>query len=108
MEKSRWDEFISDRQDHQVALIKALGREHLSDSEIDLIDEVYKVHGHQDQWQLRDWCHEHCEEWTPLEQGREQIGIERMARAVGKTEEQIARLKEEVQEIQFLSAAFHH
>jgi hypothetical protein len=101
----RWEEFISDRQNHEVAMTKEAPREHLSDSEMDLIDEVYQEHGGKDQWQLREWCHEHCEEWTPLEQGREQIPIERVARAVGKTEEQVARLKEEAEELSFLSAA---
>jgi hypothetical protein len=100
-----WEEFISDRQNHEVAMTKEAPPEHLSDSEMDLIDEVYQEHGGKDQWQLREWCHEHCEEWTPLEQGREQIPIERVARAVGKTEEQVARLKEEAEELSFLSAA---
>ncbi len=102
----RWEEFISDRQDHEVAMIKEAPRDHLSDSEMDLIDAIYQEHGKKDQWELRDWCHEHCEEWTPLEQGREFIAIDRIARAVGKTEEQVARLKEQTEELRFLSAAF--
>lgn len=73
---------------------------------MDLIDAIYQEHGKRDQWELRDWCHEHCEEWTPLEQGREFIAIDRIARAVGKTEEQVARLKEQTEELRFLSAAF--
>jgi len=102
----RWEEFVSDRQDHEVAMIKEASRDHLSDSEIELIDAVYQEHGGKDQWQLRDWCHEHCEEWTPLEEGRERIGLDRIARALGKTEEQIDRLKEQAAELNFLSAAF--
>jgi hypothetical protein len=102
----RWEEFVSDRQDHEVAMIKEASRDHLSDSEIDLIDAIYQEHGKKDQWELRDWCHEHCAEWTPLEQGREFIAIDRIARAVGKTDEQIARLKEQTEELHFLSAAF--
>ena len=87
-------------------MIKEASRGHLSDSEIELIDVVYQEHGGKDQWQLRDWCHEHCEEWTPLEEGRERIGLDRIARALGKTEEQIDRLKEQAAELNFLSAAF--
>ncbi len=102
----RWEEFVSDRQDHEVAMIKEASRDHLSDSEIDLIDAIYQEHGKKNQWELRDWCHEHCAEWTPLEQGREFIAIDRIARAVGKTDEQIARLKEQTEELHFLSAAF--
>jgi len=102
----RWEEFVSDRQDHEVAMIKEASRGHLSDSEVELIDVVYQEHGGKDQWQLRDWCHEHCEEWTPLEDSRERIGLDRIARALGKTEEQIGRLKEQAAELNFLSAAF--
>src|SRR5262249_55627046 len=97
---------ISDRADHQVAIIKEAWRDHLSDAEMDLIEAVYQEHGSKDQWQLRNWCHEHCDEWTPLEQGRERIALDRIARAVGKTDEQIARLTEEAEELRFLSSAF--
>src|SRR5258706_13297651 len=44
LEKCRWEEFVGDRQDHEVALIKEPGRDHLSDSEIELIDAVYQEH----------------------------------------------------------------
>ena len=101
-----WDEFVSGRQDHEVVMTKEAPPTHLSESEIDLIDAVYQEHGGEDQWQLRDWCHEHCEEWTPLEEGRERIDLARIARALGKTEQQIEHLKEQAAEHNFLSAAF--
>lgn len=102
----RWDEFISDRANHEVKLIKEATRDHISDSEMDLIDTVYQEHGQKDQWQLRDWCHERCEEWNPLEQGRDRITIEKIARALGKSDQQIARLNEEAAEFNFLAKAF--
>jgi hypothetical protein len=40
-----------------------------------------------------------------LAQGWERIALERSARAVGKTDEQIARLKEQAEELHFLSTA---
>ncbi len=98
----RWEEFIGDRQDHQVALLKDAGDEHLSESEIELIEALYREHGKKNQWELRNWCHEHCEEWTPLEEGRERIGLDRIARAVGKTDEQIARLQERAAELKLI------
>ncbi|MCI0535393.1 MAG: SocA family protein [Verrucomicrobiales bacterium] len=102
----RWDDLISDRQDHLVALKAEAPSEHLSPAEMDLIDEIYRDHGTKDQWELRDWCHEHCEEWTPLEKGRDRIPLENIARAVGKTDEQIKRLAEEAAELNFVSSAF--
>ena len=41
-----------------------------------------------------------------MEEGRERITLERIARALGKTEEQIARLKEQAAELNFLGGAF--
>lgn len=102
----RWDEFISDRAEHVVALIQEAPRDHLSDAEMDLIEEVYREHGNKDQWQLRDWCHAHCEEWTRLERGRDCISIEKIAQALGKSDQQIQRLAEEAAELNFLAEAF--
>jgi len=101
-----WEEFISDRQDHNVTMAKEPPPDHLAPAELDLIDAVYREHGTKDQFELRDWCHEHCEEWMPLEQGRDRIPLERLARAVGKSDEQINRLKEETEELNLLTAAF--
>jgi hypothetical protein len=106
LQNCRWEEFVGDRQNHEIGLLQDPGRDHLSDSEIELIEAIYQQHGAKDQWELRDWCHERCEEWTPLEEGRERIPLERIARAVGKTDEQIERLKQEAAELNFLSSAF--
>ena len=106
VKECHWDEFISDRANHEVKMVKEASREHISDAEMDLIDAVYQEHGQKDQWQLRDWCHEHCDEWTPLEQGRERIAFGRIARALGKSDDQIARLSEQAEELHFLSTAF--
>lgn len=101
-----WEEFISDRQDHEVELRQMPPIEHLSESELKLIDEIYREHGSKDQWQLRDWCHERCGEWTPLQEGRERIDLEELARNVGKTEEQIKRIREEAAESNLLAQFF--
>ena len=105
-EACRWEEFISDRQNHEVALTGEAPSEHLSPAEMDLIEEVYQEHGQKDQWQMRDWCHKNCAEWTSLEQGRDRIPLERIALAVGKNSEQIRRLSENAEELNFLASEF--
>ena len=42
-----------------------------------------------DQWGLRDWSHQHCGEWTPLDQGRERISLGKLAEEVGQDADQI-------------------
>lgn len=101
-----WEKLISDRQNHEVSLVEKPSYQHLAEAELGLIDEIYREHGAKDQWQLRDWCHEHCAEWTPLEQGHDRIPVERLAEAVGKTEDQIRHLTEGAAELNLLDAAF--
>lgn len=105
-EGSRWEEFISDRKNHDVALRKPAERESLSDSELQMIDEVFALHGDKDQWQLRNWCHERCGEWTPLQNGRERINIEELAVNVGRSPEDAARIADEAREANLLAGAF--
>ena len=105
-EGCRWEEFISDRKNHDVALRKPPERDSLADSEIALIDEIYALHGGKDQWQLRDWCHERCGEWTPLQKWRERINIEELAVNAGRSQEDAARIADEGREAYLLSRAF--
>ena len=80
--------------------------DHLAPAELDLIEAIYKQHGAKDQWQLRDWCHQHCSEWTPQQTGRDRISLDKLAMAIGKTNPQIKRLVEEAEELTYLSTAF--
>jgi hypothetical protein len=89
-----WARHISDRSGHEVKLRRKPKVRHLSPFEIRLVDEIYETHGHRDQWALAKWCHKHCKEWTPLDEGRVLIRLEEIGLAVGKTETQRRRLKE--------------
>jgi Protein of unknown function (DUF4065) len=86
---TNWAEFISDRENHFVKLEQDPGTDDLSEFEMELIQSVYKQFGSMDQWQLRDWCHQHCGEWSPLDQGCKEITLSRMAEEVGQDPEQI-------------------
>jgi hypothetical protein len=104
----RWEDCISDRQNHEIGLRGAeIGTEHLAPSELRLIAEIYAELGDKDQWQLRDWSHERCEEWTPLARGRDRIPLASMARAVGFTDEQILQIEQDAEELNFVAHALH-
>ena len=64
------------------------------------------AHAPPDQWQLRNWCHERCGEWTPLQNGRERINIEELAVNVGRSPEDAARIADEAREANLLTRAF--
>jgi uncharacterized phage-associated protein len=104
VKECHWDEFISDRADHEVKMVKEASRDHISDSEMDLIDAVYREHGKKDQWDLVKWCHEHCGEWSPLQEGRERIDIESVAVNVGKRDDEVRRIREEAVETNLLAS----
>jgi uncharacterized phage-associated protein len=105
---SRWEEMISDRKNHEIAMRRPAKpeREFLSDFEIALIDEIFAEHGDKDQWQLRDWCHQRCGEWTPLQDGRERIDIRELAENVGRSKYDADRIAEEACEANLLALAF--
>jgi len=98
-----WEQFISDRQDHQVGLKNNPGREHLSDVELELIERVFSEHQEQDRFELVAWCHANCGEWTPLDQGCADIDLERLAEEVGRDREEVI---ENALEQSFLDEAF--
>lgn len=101
-----WERCISDRKNHDVKLDRMPPREHLSDSEVELLRAVWDEHGGKNQWELVEWCHAHCKEWTPLASGRAPISVEQMGMALGKSPAQIDRLRQEATELNRLDEIF--
>lgn len=54
---SYWHRFISERRDHEVALLGEAPRDQLSPAEEQLIEEVWREFGKLNQWELRDYSH---------------------------------------------------
>jgi uncharacterized phage-associated protein len=102
-----WEQYISDRERHEVALLHGEAPlECVSESEVQLLEAIYREHGQKDQWQIRDWCHANCGEWTSLQGGRENIQIEEIAVNVGKSGPEVQRISEEARESNLLNSAF--
>ena len=101
-----WAACISDRADHEVRLEQVPPREFISDAELKLIDEIWAEHGPRHQWELVDWCHRHCGEWTPLARGCAPIAVERMGQALGKSPDDVQRLAREAAELNMLDEIF--
>lgn len=100
-----WERFITDRDQHQVGLKShEAPRDELSDAEMTLIEELWDEHGGRDQWALRDWCHENCEEWSPLENGRLNISLSEIASAVGLSPRVAEELETDAKEHRFIGS----
>lgn len=102
-----WEQLIEPRKDYEISLRHELKqRQWLSDGEVELINEIWQEHGHKDQWQLRDYCHDHCPEWTRLGKGTMPIMLRNIGKALGKSDAQRARMAAEARELSQLSSIF--
>jgi uncharacterized phage-associated protein len=101
-----WEQCMSDRINHDIQLQQKPERVQLSDAEIGMIDAIWQEHGARDQWQLVEWCHTHCDEWTPLARGCAPIAVERIGQALGKSPEMVQKLAREAAELNQLDEIF--
>lgn len=88
-----WDEWVSDRKNHMVALRQSVEDravlDELSDVEIAVIDSVCKDFGHFDKWQISDYTHDpaNCPEWKDPKGSSRPIEFSTLFEAFGHDEE---------------------
>ena len=90
-----WKQFISERQDNDISMLKAPPPDDLSEAESDLAKEVSDKHKHLDEWDLRDLTHT-FEEWNDPGDSRLPIQLSDILRAVGKTDKESKEILEEL------------
>jgi hypothetical protein len=81
-----WDEWISDRENHEVACNRRFERaelDHLSDADLDVLDSIWRGFGHMNQWELRDYTHVNFPEWQDPKGSSIPIAEVSILRAVG-------------------------
>ena len=62
-----WNHWIKDKADYEVSLRRKVSRDaldELSDADLDVLDDTYTKFGRMDKWELRDYTHRYCPEWT--------------------------------------------
>lgn len=89
-----WHNYISERQGYDVVLKADAPRDQLSQAEEELIDEVFQQFGNLNQWQLRDWCHEHLAEWKDPQGSALPIEIADVLRAAGFSDDQATAVED--------------
>lgn len=96
-----WKDWIEDRSNYNVRLRRGkreLTRDsfdYLSDSEIELLDNVWEQFGGMSGFQLRDWTHDNCPEWENPNGSSAPIPFERIFRAVGYSSDASSKLVSE-------------
>lgn len=86
---SGWEEWISARKNHVVALRKPASRnclDELSDAEIDTLAEVWERFGRMGKWEIRDWTHNNCLEWRDPDGSSYPISYASVFQALGRNQ----------------------
>lgn len=106
-----WEEWISDKENHELSLRQPLdiaALDELAPAEIDVLKAVWDKFGAMGKWEIRDWTHRHCSEWKDPKGSSFPIHYDALARAVGfddATANELARQIRAEQEIDRLFAA---
>jgi len=106
LDKREWDEFVSDRADHEVAAKRHFANEdldELSDADVATLEEVWAAFGHMGKYAIRDWTHKHCPEWEDPNGSSNPIPYERVFKFLGK--DNAEELAERVESERALRAA---
>lgn len=108
-----WDAWIADREGHDVCLkdqSKLRSPEQdllrLSDSDLEILSEIWMEFGHWDKWALRDYTHSGaCPEWEDPEGSSKPITYETFFSSVGYSADQTQQLVARLSEQRLLNAA---
>lgn len=110
-QKGGWEDWISDKENHEVALRHAhdpSSFDELAPAELSVLQSIWTKFGAMDKWEIRDWTHKHCAEWKDPNGSSYPIHYETLALALGfdgsSAMELAAQIKSE-QEVDRLLAA---
>ena len=107
-----WNQWISARENYLVELRKPVTRgdlDHLSECDLNVLEGVWEKFGDMNQWELRDYTHEHCAEWQdPESMGRGSLPIDEVEvlRAVEIPEKEAVLLAKDLVEQKLLNRYF--
>lgn len=81
-----WDKWVSPKENHEVSLARLYNEDDLglmSEAMLKVLEEVWRKFGHMDQWEIRDYTHEHCPEWKDPDGSSNPITYESLLTALG-------------------------
>ena len=96
-----WDYWIKERDGHDVAMRRKMDEEdleELSDADIDILAETWKLVGHLNKWEIRDWTHQNLAEWKDPHGSSLPIDYEAVFAALGIGEERADSTAQHLQE----------
>lgn len=91
-----WEAWISDRENHEVAVRRDFTREELdelSDADIEILSSVWGKFGHMSKFEIRDYTHDNLPEWEDPNGSSNPIPVKRIFTALGRTPTEADELK---------------
>lgn len=104
-----WEEWISDKENHELSLRQPLDvatLDELAPAEIDVLKVVWDKFGAMGKWEIRDWTHKHCAEWNDPKGSSFPIYYDALARAVGFDDASAKELAAQIQAEQEIDRLF--
>lgn len=98
-EAGDWEEWVSSRKNHRFMAKRDTSREkldELSDAEFDVLRAVWGEFGKLNEWELRDFTHDHCPEWRDPNGSSIPIDYDDVLRAVGFNDKQVDAIRDEI------------
>lgn len=89
--RNKWNALITDRARHEIGATRSLNDEdyeELNDAELQVFHYIWNRFGHMNQYQLRDYTHEHCPEWEDPQGSSNPIPYSRVAKFLAKDNSQ--------------------
>lgn len=108
-EPGGWEEWISDKENHELSLRQAFepqALDELAPAEIDVLAAVWGQFGAMGKWEIRDWTHQNCAEWKDPKGSSFPISYDALARAVGFDEATATELAAQIQAEQEIDRLF--
>ena len=105
---SYWTKYIRSNSRYNVSLeTDNCPNSEFSARERKVIDEIYIKFKDMNEWALVEWCHRNLSEWTDIQEGRVQIFIKDILKALGRTKEEIDEIEKEISSAEFAKEMFN-
>lgn len=104
-----WEEWISDKENHEISLRQPFELsclDELAPAEIEVLTTVWNQFGRMGKWEIRDWTHKHCQEWTNPHGSSFPISYKQLAQAIGYDAESAAELASQIEDEQEIDRLF--
>lgn len=92
-----WEYWINERVGHDVAARRPVDvefLEDLSDADVDVLAETWRLVGHLKKWEIRDWTHKNLKEWKDPQGSSMPIEYESVFAALGHSREHAEKMAE--------------